>query len=53
MLSVFSQELAAADARAFTVLVEHLATVDDAGTVIMIQVENKIGLLGSSPVQRQ
>lgn len=48
VLSVFSQELAAADARAFTALVEHLAAVDDAGTVIMIQVENEIGLLGSS-----
>ncbi|WP_064108701.1 DUF5597 domain-containing protein [Leifsonia xyli] len=47
-LSVFSPELAAADARAFTAFVEHLAMVDDTGTVIMIQIENEIGLLGSS-----
>ena len=47
-LSVFSPELVAADARAFAAFVGHLTAIDDAGTVIMIQVENEIGLLGSA-----
>jgi hypothetical protein len=41
-------DLVQADARAFAALVEHLKEIDDAGTVIMIQVENEIGLLGSA-----
>lgn len=47
-LSVFSPELAQADARAFAALVEHLEEIDPVGTVIMLQVENEIGLLGSA-----
>ncbi|MGO4301226.1 DUF5597 domain-containing protein [Leifsonia sp. RAF41] len=47
-LSVFSPELVAADARAFAAFVGHLTAMDEAGTVIMIQVENEIGLLGSA-----
>lgn len=47
-LSAFSAELVAADARAFAAFIGHLTAIDDAGTVIMIQVENEIGLLGSA-----
>ena len=47
-LSAFSPELVAADARAFAAFIGHLTAIDDAGTVIMIQVENEIGLLGSA-----
>ncbi|MDO4258343.1 MAG: DUF5597 domain-containing protein [Actinomycetaceae bacterium] len=48
VLSVFSSELRAADRRAFTALTRHLAQVDTAGTVVMVQVENEVGLLGAA-----
>jgi Domain of unknown function (DUF5597)/Beta-galactosidase len=47
-LSVFSTELLAADMRAYRALMEHLARVDRQHTVVMMQVENEVGLLGSS-----
>lgn len=47
-LSTFSPALAQADARAFAALIAHLEEIDEAGTVIMVQVENEIGLLGSA-----
>ncbi len=44
--SVFSEEVFRADNRAFTAWLNHLAAVDKGtGTVIMIQVENEIGML--------
>lgn len=48
ILSVFSDSLAAADARAFGALMHHLAETDTRHTVIMVQVENEVGLLGDS-----
>ncbi|MDU0347967.1 DUF5597 domain-containing protein [Actinomyces sp. MRS3W] len=48
VLSVFSPELLSADRRAFTALARHIADVDDAGVVVMIQVENETGLLGAA-----
>lgn len=48
VLSVFDQNLLAADSKAFATLVEHLVANDKNGTVIMIQVENESGLLGAS-----
>ncbi|KAJ4334934.1 hypothetical protein N0V95_009040 [Ascochyta clinopodiicola] len=48
-LSVFHQNSAAADAKAFENLVKHVGDIDSAfNTVIMIQVENEVGLLGDS-----
>ena len=48
-LSIFHDEAPAADARAFAKLMAHLRDVDGAhATVIMVQVENEIGLLGDS-----
>lgn len=47
-LSVFSEELRRADERAYTALMEHLARVDEQHTVILMQVENEVGLLGAS-----
>ncbi|NQX03426.1 DUF5597 domain-containing protein [Rathayibacter sp. VKM Ac-2856] len=47
-LSVFSDELRRADRTAYTALMEHLARIDEAHTVIMMQVENEVGLLGAS-----
>jgi len=47
-ISPFCQEAVAADARAFSRLMEHLREVDgDENTVIMVQVENEIGFLGA------
>jgi len=47
-ISPFCEEAVEADARAFRQLMGHLKTVDgDRHTVIMIQVENEIGFLGS------
>ncbi|XVU27876.1 DUF5597 domain-containing protein [Actinoplanes sp. CA-054009] len=48
VLSVFSDSLMEADRRAFTALMTHLATVDTQHTVVMVQVENEVGVLGDS-----
>jgi beta-galactosidase GanA len=48
ILSVFSDTLAQADARAFAALMRHIKQVDRNQTIIMIQVENEVGLLGDS-----
>ncbi|KAI4718013.1 beta-galactosidase [Aureobasidium sp. EXF-10727] len=49
VLSVFGEESMAADARAFTQLMRHLKKIDgDHATVIMVQVENEVGVLGDS-----
>ena len=47
-LSVFSGPLREADEAAYGALMEHLARVDGEHTVVMMQVENEVGLLGSS-----
>ena len=47
-LSVFNDRLITADARAFAALMRHLREVDRNRTVIMVQVENEVGLLGDS-----
>ncbi len=47
-LSVFSPDLRDADEMAFVALLGHLAEVDAEHTVVMVQVENEIGLLGAS-----
>ena len=48
VLSVFSPDLLAADRAAFVALVQHLAEADPGHVVVMVQVENEIGLLGDS-----
>lgn len=48
VLSVFSSELLAADRAAFVALMQHLAAADPEHVVVMVQVENEIGLLGDS-----
>ena len=48
VLSVFSDELVCADERAFARLMQHLADHDSDRIVIMVQIENEVGLLGSS-----
>jgi hypothetical protein len=48
ILSVFSDVLLQADARAFAALMRHLKKIDRDQTVIMMQVENEVGLLGDS-----
>ncbi|HJB63764.1 MAG TPA: DUF5597 domain-containing protein [Candidatus Microbacterium pullistercoris] len=48
ILSVFSDELVAADARAFAALMRHLRHIDPDHTVIAMQVQNEVGLLGDS-----
>ncbi len=48
ILSVFDRDLVAADARAFAALMRHIREVDRQGTVIMVQVENEVGLLADS-----
>ena len=48
VLSVFNEKLAQADARAFANLMRHIKSVDHDQTVIMMQVENEVGLLGDS-----
>ena len=51
ILSVFSQNSRDADARAFAALLDHLKATDGAqNTVLMVQVENEIGML---PVARE
>jgi len=48
-LSPFANTTRAADAAAFAAVVEHIETVDGAHrTVVMVQVQNEPGLLGSS-----
>jgi hypothetical protein len=46
-LTVFAPALVAADRAAYVALVEHLRAVDEEHTVIMLQVENEVGLLGA------
>lgn len=47
--SVFSETVFQADNRAFTRWLEHIAKIDkETGTVIMIQIENEIGMLESA-----
>ena len=44
--SAFSENVFNADSRAFSQLMKHIASIDkDDGTVIMIQIENEIGML--------
>ena len=47
-ISVFGDQLLQADARAFAALMHHIKQVDLHRTVIMVQVENEVGLLGDS-----
>ena len=47
-LSVFSEELREADARAFAAFMQHLAEADETGVVPLVQVENEVGLLADS-----
>jgi beta-galactosidase GanA len=47
-LSVFSAELRKADLSAYTALMQHLRTVDPQHTVVVMQVENEVGLLGAA-----
>jgi hypothetical protein len=48
-LSIFDRSNVEADKRAFVRLMQHLQEFDSAnGTVLMVQVENEVGLLGSS-----
>jgi hypothetical protein len=48
VLTVFSPDLLHADRRAFVRFMEHLATADPDHTVVMVQVENEVGLLRDS-----
>lgn len=48
VLSVFSPELLKADRTAFTVMMRHLAQVDTDHRVIMVQVNNEVGMLRDS-----
>lgn len=48
ILSVFGENLVAADSRAFAALMRHLREVDEERTVVMVQVQNEVGLLGDS-----
>ncbi|MYM81985.1 glycoside hydrolase [Duganella sp. FT50W] len=48
VLSPFSPALQEAERKAFTALLRHLKKADPDHTVIMIQVDNEIGLLGDS-----
>lgn len=48
-LSTFSKEAQAADARAFAALMKHVRVFDGSNhTVLMVQVENEVGILGPS-----
>ena len=47
-LSPLGEATMAADAKAFRALMKHIKAVDEHHTVIMMQVENEIGLLGDS-----
>ncbi|ETS82472.1 hypothetical protein PFICI_04348 [Pestalotiopsis fici W106-1] len=49
VLSLFSPEACISDARAFEKLMSHIKEIDEAhSTIIMVQVENEVGLLGDS-----
>jgi hypothetical protein len=49
ILTLFGSEAQKADAKAFKELMRHLREIDgDHSTVIMVQVENEVGLLGDS-----
>lgn len=48
VLSVFSEALVAADERAFVAFLGHLADADPQHTVVLVQVENEVGLLRDS-----
>jgi beta-galactosidase GanA len=48
ILSAFSTATRDADVKAFAALLDHLKQVDGAGTVLMIQVENEVGMLPSA-----
>lgn len=48
ILSVFGKNLVEADARAFAALMRHLKRIDPDYTVIAVQVQNEVGLLGDS-----
>lgn len=49
VLSIFHEEALKADTKAFSALMRHVREFDEAhSTVIMVQVENEIGLLGDS-----
>jgi hypothetical protein len=48
ILSTFSAANRDADARAYTALMRHIKQVDTEHTVIMMQVENEVGVLGDS-----
>ncbi|GFF92391.1 hypothetical protein IFM53868_06826 [Aspergillus udagawae] len=49
ILSIFHEEAQKSDSRAFAELMRHLKEFDqDHSTVVMVQVENEIGLLGDS-----
>ena len=50
ILSAFSINTQGADAKAYATLLAHLKAVDAKGTVLMVQVENEIGML---PVARE
>ncbi|HXS55935.1 MAG TPA: beta-galactosidase, partial [Hanamia sp.] len=45
ILSTFSQNNLDADVKAFTALLKHIKAIDKSQTVIMVQVENEIGML--------
>ncbi len=47
-LSPLGESTMAADAKAFRALMHHLKTIDQQHTVVMMQVENEMGLLGDS-----
>jgi len=44
----FSDAARDADARAFAALMRHLASIDDGETVLMVQVENEVGVLSDA-----
>jgi hypothetical protein len=48
MLTPFASENRDADARAFAALMAHLRAVDEQHTVILVQVENEIGMIGDA-----
>ena len=48
VLSPASAETQKADARAFTALMQHIKQADNDRTVLMMQVENEVGVLGDS-----
>ena len=47
-LSVFGENLVVCDARAFAALMQHIRKTDRTQTVIMMQVENEAGIIGTA-----